>query len=1353
MKLNLKQLINGLFIFFIVLVAENVYATKPTISAVSANSISMTTATLNGTVNSSNSNTTTISFNYGLSSTYGTTVTASPSSLASGTTSSVSANISGLSCGTTYHFRVTATNGNGLTNGSDTTFITSACPPAVTSINTASNNPTSANTVVSWTVVFSTSVTGVDISDFALIQAGGTTGASITSVTGGGTTYTVTANTGTGILGTLKLNLIDDDSIQSSASPITALGGTGINNGNFGGQSYTLIVPVCNSSNSSVLFCDDFERSVSLGGSNTAGAVGSAPNYGAWTVSWANQSNCNGVTGNLGCAGIDSDVPPWNDPTKPRANSTRSVFTRWSNVVVTSPVINLSTLPAQSKTAQITFWLRRGSDCFSEWPGNNQAGCGATIGNTPSTSGEEFRVEYLNNAGAWIALAQYPTEAPPGEIMNPVIDLPDDALHANFQMRFVQPSGSGSNGTNGGAAGVIGYDYWHFDNVIVTEQPATKYAGAFCDTFEGDLSRWTMTGIGNANIGSTYKQNGVHDMDLRWNTVSATTKTTDMTNTAGEITFWVKRGIGSMSGYSYPNITGSDAPDSGHDLKVEYFNNAGNWVTATSFLGSGTPGQVYPTASTATAIGSANATRITLPADAKHSKFKLRFTFTSGSGVYDTDYWHVDDVCVGAVMQTTDLSLSQTSSGSFSPGQYVTYNFTVANAGPNIEPGAVSIIDTLPAGLTYQGTSAGWACSATGQVVTCTRAGSLGVGASAALTLTASVDSTIQSGTITNTATVGGQSIDSNLLNNSASKSDAVIVPRFVFTDKPCFIGIPIGSGSQCNMVNWSPQIAGKTLNNIYITAVQSGIPTALNAGSATAVSMQFALSCHNPIQDAGVAASFSAIGTLPLCAQNGAIPSNWSAATALNFPANTPSVGAYDFNYADVGAVELFMRNSAVTTQIGTSATFVVKPYNLALTNIMATNNGAGRCTVVPNSTPVCATTASDNVLFAKAGEAFSATVSAITYSGTIAPNFGKEQVPETVRFVDTSFVSSDSNYANHGSLVAPTAGSNPAINGSFPSFNNGSATGTAFSWNEVGILQLTAAIGDGDYLGAGDIIGTTTSNIGRFYPDHFALTAGTTTPSCNTFTYFGEDGFTTAFTLTAQSLSNTTTTNYTGSFAKLGLNSWNSFAFTTATALPSGSILTASTTVPTGSWVNGVANVSAKHQISRPATLTGETSVIINARPVDSDGVTISAATAVATATPIRYGRISLQNAYGSELLDLAMPMTAQYWNGTSWVKNSSDSCSTSVLSLSDPNSNDGLIPSELTRKQYQSPPILGDFALIWHATGTGNTGSLDVTASVPDYLKFNWRGTGNINPTAKATFGIYKGNQKVIYSRELY
>lgn len=114
-----------------------------------------------------------------------------------------------------------------------------AATPTVSSVNRASATPTNASSV-SWTVVFSEAVTGVDAADFQLVAGGGLGGTpAISGVSGSGATRSVTATTGSGT-GTLGLNLVDDDTILSVALPVTPLGGAGAANGNFTGQIYDI---------------------------------------------------------------------------------------------------------------------------------------------------------------------------------------------------------------------------------------------------------------------------------------------------------------------------------------------------------------------------------------------------------------------------------------------------------------------------------------------------------------------------------------------------------------------------------------------------------------------------------------------------------------------------------------------------------------------------------------------------------------------------------------------------------------------------------------------------------------------------------------------------------------------------------------------------------------------------------------------------------------------------------------------------------------------------------------------------------------------------------------------------------
>ncbi|HET7144237.1 MAG TPA: hypothetical protein VFI68_09480, partial [Anaerolineales bacterium] len=132
-----------------------------------------------------------------------------------------------------------AGSGNGSFTTGETYTINKSTPsaPSVASILRVNPDP-AINGYIDFTVTFSEAVTGIDGSDFALTTSGSISGASLASILGSGSIYTVTVNTGLGD-GTIRLDVLDDDSIVNAAP--NPLGGTGIGNGNFSaGEAYTV---------------------------------------------------------------------------------------------------------------------------------------------------------------------------------------------------------------------------------------------------------------------------------------------------------------------------------------------------------------------------------------------------------------------------------------------------------------------------------------------------------------------------------------------------------------------------------------------------------------------------------------------------------------------------------------------------------------------------------------------------------------------------------------------------------------------------------------------------------------------------------------------------------------------------------------------------------------------------------------------------------------------------------------------------------------------------------------------------------------------------------------------------------
>jgi MSHA biogenesis protein MshQ len=587
-------------------------------------------------------------------------------------------------------------------------------------------------------------------------------------------------------------------------------------------------------------------------------------------------------------------------------------------------------------------------------------------------------------------------------------------------------------------------------------------------------------------------------------------------------------------------------------------------------------------------------------------------------------------------------------------------------------------------------------------------------------------------------------------------------------------------------------QVAGTTSPAYYLKATSA---TCNNAFNNVAKSIDMAFECLDPatcqspvvtITNASTGVSTALATGLP----NGSNPATVTSYVPVSLNFNASSLAPFTLNYPDVGNITLYLRYSP-SSIISESIPFVVKPAGFLLSNIKRSRDGFA------NPGAANATGAA----FVKAGEAFSATVTAVNATGAATPNYGHEVTPEQVKLTSTLISPAGGNNPGIGCADNTTVACNATVTPEIPlfsAFSAGLATGANFAWDEVGIITLKASVGDADYLGAGDVSGTVTGNIGRFTLGKFALqnplldyrsdicNAGLlisdgVTP-CPAYNYMGEQ-IDATFTLVPESLSNVASQNYLGVYAKLdptvfaNLNIGAVDAVTAATPAyltsrisNAGVPLVTCTTTPCFGQPGGVgskaqAEVNVPFIMSRSLTADGVyNAVSIGIAPLDSDGAAVDAsglagagscnnmtvaacydldADAVAGndhallgTSEFRYGRSRIYNAYGSELMPLTLPLAIEYWDGTSFITSVDDSISAVAISL-------GNYRFNLTagRTTATMPVIVNGLGqVVLSAPGSGGNGSVDIALSSPAYLPLQGYG--------RATFGVYGGNNVFIY-----
>jgi uncharacterized repeat protein (TIGR01451 family) len=179
-----------------------------------------------------------------------------------------------------------------------------------------------------------------------------------------------------------------------------------------------------------------------------------------------------------------------------------------------------------------------------------------------------------------------------------------------------------------------------------------------------------------------------------------------------------------------------------------------------------------------------------------------------------------------------DLSLVMFHGNNFIQGQPGTYFIIVNNLGTVATSGAVTVVDTLPAGLTASAMSGpGWSCTVSASP-SCTRSDVLnGSSASSIISLTVDVAANATS-PVTNTATVSGGG-EMNTANNNASDPTVIVPAQGDLTTAFATAFPPLFQGQ----INLSYQVKAVNSGNISSSGVVTVVNT-LSAGlTATAIS------------------------------------------------------------------------------------------------------------------------------------------------------------------------------------------------------------------------------------------------------------------------------------------------------------------------------------------------------------------------------------------------------------------------------------------------------------------------------------------------------------------------------------
>ncbi|MFH4531439.1 DUF6701 domain-containing protein [Vibrio diabolicus] len=468
----------------------------------------------------------------------------------------------------------------------------------------------------------------------------------------------------------------------------------------------------------------------------------------------------------------------------------------------------------------------------------------------------------------------------------------------------------------------------------------------------------------------------------------------------------------------------------------------------------------------------------------------------------------------------------------------------------------------------------------------------------------------------------------------------------------------------------------------------------------------------------------------------------------------NNQGKAYFNLRYPEAGKVALKARIKDESDSLGQNS-FVSFPAYLTL------STDGGQCS-----------SGSCSQGFVAAGEPFNMFVTAHQFGGALAKNYQQEGLS----------VAHKVTYPTAGALSTGVLGKD-VYNHDTPTNAKDSIEQSV---SEVGAFEFTVTPPEA-YLGSkAFVIEPAKGVIGRFYPKYFKVYPDESVdwdyPNAQSFAYMNQPFGVSKFYVEALNAGKGALTNYTyfddSLLAKFNL--YENGAYTSRFSSvktysgtwkeSSGKSLADSRSVGiyTGSSSDGlfVAKGNGAHYPDGPFNLFEQgkdTLISITGSSASKDPVTVIESDSVLAPQPdIRFGRVDLDDVGGNQDTTLHVPLRVEYWNGSRFIANPDDS-QTKVFGEIEDDSQVHIWPTDQSAKDV----ILGDGGTV----SSGSSRSITATQAEPyrqqtrvwldlddsknglPWLKYNWdnKKAGEENPSTVVTFGIHRGNDRVIYRGE--